>query len=230
MTTRKNQKNITANEWNDFIDAVNKTHGMNIPAPRYRDFVKVHVKAMSASGMSWGVHTMQGMGMVGRNFLSWHRWFLVQFEKRLQKVNPNVFIPYWDAIVDRAIPIRLTGAALLSGWGVQRGTFNASQIATSADLTAVNSITTFITFQSTLEGAIHAGVHNAVGGDMADKSSPTDPLFWLHHANIDRIWAKWQTSHNATPPNLTEKLKPSPIFKIKVKDVQNIASLNYKYQ
>ncbi len=81
-----------------------------------------------------------------------------------------------------------------------------------------------------MEGAIHAGVHNAVGGDMADKSSPTDPLFWLHHANIDRIWAKWQTSHNATPPNLTEKLKPSPIFKIKVKEVQNIASLNYKYQ
>lgn len=231
MITRKNQNSLSTNEWNDFIDSVNKTHGMNIPAPRYRDFVKVHVDSMSSIGMSWGVHTMPNMGMHGRNFLTWHRWFLVQFERRLQQVHPNVSIPYWDAIADRAIPNQLTNSALLLAWGVLRGVFDASQIATVEDLDAVNQTSTFVTFQRILEGAIHGGVHNAIGGDMRDKSSPTDPLFWLHHANIDRIWANWQRSHpNEAPSNLSEKLKPSPIFKIKVQEAQDISRIGYLYQ
>jgi hypothetical protein len=28
---------------------------------------------------------------------------------------------------------------------------------------------------------------------MAGDFSPNDPLFWLHHANVDRLWAIWQT-------------------------------------
>ncbi|OJJ45991.1 hypothetical protein ASPZODRAFT_67720 [Penicilliopsis zonata CBS 506.65] len=39
----------------------------------------------------------------------------------------------------------------------------------------------------------HKGVHTAVGGIMADiKSSPGDPVFFLHHAYIDRMWWNWQ--------------------------------------
>jgi hypothetical protein len=48
---------------------------------RYRDFVAVHVRAMSASGMSWRVHTMDGM--VGKNFLAWHRQYLVEHARDL---------------------------------------------------------------------------------------------------------------------------------------------------
>jgi tyrosinase len=42
---------------------------------------------------------------------------------------------------------------------------------------------------------IHNLVHNAVGGygHMSDTAtSAFDPLFWLHHANIDRLFAMWQ--------------------------------------
>ncbi len=28
-------------------------------------------------------------------------------------------------------------------------------------------------------------------GSMAQNTSPNDPVFWLHHANIDRIWTAW---------------------------------------
>lgn len=42
---------------------------------------------------------------------------------------------------------------------------------------------------------IHGRVHLWIGGNMSASSSPNDPLFWLHHANLDRIWAEWQDRH-----------------------------------
>jgi Common central domain of tyrosinase len=110
---RKSQARLSAGEWRDFVAAVDATHGMGIPAPRYRDFVRVHVDAMTtAEGMRWGVHTMQDMGMVGRNFLAWHRQFLVQLERRLQVVRPGLSVPYWDWTRDRALPPQLSSRAL----------------------------------------------------------------------------------------------------------------------
>lgn len=32
-------------------------------------------------------------------------------------------------------------------------------------------------------------------GTMAFNSSPNDPVFWLHHANVDRIWSRWMARH-----------------------------------
>ncbi|KAG2024167.1 tyrosinase central domain-containing protein [Coprinopsis cinerea AmutBmut pab1-1] len=29
---------------------------------------------------------------------------------------------------------------------------------------------------------------------MSGRASPADPIFYLHHANLDRIWAKWQNA------------------------------------
>lgn len=55
-----------------------------------------------------------------------------------------------------------------------------------------------------LEGQPHGPVHVAVGGGDTDSQDPLDwglmtnpdtaaldPIFWLHHANIDRLWSKW---------------------------------------
>ena len=56
-------------------------------------------------------------------------------------------------------------------------------------------------FRNNLEGwggpgpRLHNQVHVWVGGGnatMAGGASPNDPVFFLHHANIDRIWAQWQ--------------------------------------
>ena len=235
MTTRRNQ--TTANyPWAKFIDAINQTHGIGVTAPAYRDFVKVHVQAMDAmdpTGMSWGVHTMRmsgGMLMEGINFLSWHRWFVLQMEKRLQAIHPEIYIPYWDAVTDRAIPAALKDKKLLKSWGVTRGNWTPSQLASPGDVTAFSQIHTFQTFQRTLEGAVHAGVHNAVGGDMASASSPSDPLFWLHHANIDRLWSMWQKKNKAQKPaNVADSLQPLPLFGVTVGSVQSISALGYKY-
>lgn len=54
-----------------------------------------------------------------------------------------------------------------------------------------------------LEGWIGVGLHNLVhvwiGGDMEESTSPNDPVFFLHHANVDRIWGAWQARHLDSP-------------------------------
>lgn len=46
---------------------------------------------------------------------------------------------------------------------------------------------------------LHNRVHIWVGGDMGPGTSPNDPVFWLHHCNVDRLWARWQHAHPTSP-------------------------------
>jgi tyrosinase len=59
------------------------------------------------------------------------------------------------------------------------------------------------TFDRVVEGGpsfdasgVHGGGHYSVGGtfgQMGDLyTSPADPIFFLHHANLDRVWWSWQ--------------------------------------
>ncbi|KAK3305190.1 uncharacterized protein B0T15DRAFT_555122 [Chaetomium strumarium] len=42
-------------------------------------------------------------------------------------------------------------------------------------------------------GGIHASGHWQIGLDGLDVyASPSDPAFWLHHAQLDRVWTMWQ--------------------------------------
>ncbi len=43
--------------------------------------------------------------------------------------------------------------------------------------------------------ASHNAGHVFIGGHMSGDFSPNDPIFWLHHANVDRIWANWQAKY-----------------------------------
>jgi hypothetical protein len=43
-----------------------------------------------------------------------------------------------------------------------------------------------------LETQPHDAVHVRLGGWMGDTDTAAqDPIFWLHHANIDRLWKRW---------------------------------------
>ena len=68
-------------------------------------------------------------------------------------------------------------------------------------------------FRNELEGwlnappaMMHNAVHVWVGGDMALGSSPNDPVFFLNHANVDRMWQGWQKIHSQSPylPDVNE--------------------------
>ncbi len=46
----------------------------------------------------------------------------------------------------------------------------------------------------------HNLVHRWVGGNMLQASSPNDPVFFMHHAAIDRMWTIWQENNPALTP------------------------------
>ena len=52
-------------------------------------------------------------------------------------------------------------------------------------------------FHSSVENTacgVHAAGHTYIGGENMDLfSSPNDPVFFLHHANLDRIWTIYQS-------------------------------------
>jgi len=228
-TVRKNQANLTPNERQRFVRAINKLHGTSADAPAYRAFVAVHAHAMSMAGMDWHVHTM-GVGMPGTNFLAWHRHFLLRFEQRLQQVDPAVSIPYWDWIADPTIPRFLDDPDLLASWSVERS-FDRHEMPSEAELNLAMGIGRFARFQRKLELGPHNDVHISVGGTMATAMSPADPLFWLHHGNLDRLWAGWQESHpRAKPAKPRTILQPSKLFNVTVASQLDVTALDYRYR
>lgn len=92
-----------------------------------------------------------------------------------------------------------------------------------------------------LEG-LHNGVHDWVGGTMAGVGSasgigesPADVLFWLHHANVDWIWAQWQAGHtdHAALRGRDAQLDPwydASVNKLTEKDTRNTNLLDYLYR
>lgn len=50
-----------------------------------------------------------------------------------------------------------------------------------------------------LENVPHGAVHVTIGGDMGGfNTAGLDPIFWLHHCNIDRLWEVWD--RQTSPP------------------------------
>jgi hypothetical protein len=231
-TARKDQTKLSTAEWKALVDAIGALRATGAKSPSWADFVKVHERAMGGKAMhAWGVHAMQmpdGSSMPGRNFLAWHRWYLLKLEQRLQREDEHVTLPYWDWIKDPTIPTQLGSSSLLQGWNVDRQ-WDATKMPEPEELTAAMKKAKFPVFQSRLE-TVHNYVHAAVGGQMKTASSPHDPIFFLHHANIDRIWSRWQGEHKgARPPNGGEQLQPRPMFGVKVSEVLSLKRLKYRY-
>ena len=82
-----------------------------------------------------------------------------------------------------------------------------SRLVTDQYIDNIRKMTDYNTFRVMLEGSPHGAVHliigAAVNGHMRSGLSPLDPVFWLHHCNVDRIWAEWQAAGNPTAPNPT---------------------------
>jgi tyrosinase len=106
-----------------------------------------------------------------------------------------------------------------------------------------------------LDGELHNNVHIWVGGIIAPQAggarlvgtmtmvpaSVNDPVFFLHHANVDRMWARWQRRHGVhtyAPTsglphnNVDDPMAPFEEAGLTVtpKDVESIRGLGYRYR
>ncbi|KAJ3281640.1 hypothetical protein HDU79_010592 [Rhizoclosmatium sp. JEL0117] len=69
------------------------------------------------------------------------------------------------------------------------------ELFSSAIIQNLASTSTWGVFQQGIFVGPHSAVHNAVGGDFGyPPAAGNDPLFYVHHAQIDRVWAQWQKS------------------------------------
>ncbi|WP_328312203.1 tyrosinase family protein [Streptomyces sp. NBC_00442] len=85
--TRKNQRNLTSAERRAFVNAVLELKRRG----EYDEFVRTHIDFYVTDG-DRGLRVAH----MAPSFLPWHRRFLLEFERALQKVNPRVTVPYWD--------------------------------------------------------------------------------------------------------------------------------------
>jgi tyrosinase len=129
-------------------------------------------------------------------FLAWHRGYLYHFEQTLRTVSGDstLTVPYWDYYTNPNIPSEFTDSATNNPLYVPRvntNVYNALSLAPFASGVFNFQRGTTNAFETLMETAPHNPVHNIIGNAMATLSSPVDPIFFLHHSNVDRLWHAW---------------------------------------
>lgn len=150
-------------------------------------------------------------------FLPWHRLMLYQFEGVIREVlhDEDFSLPYWNPVTgnpdDLILPavFRDPGSPLYDGtrwpWvnGGERIDLPFRDWLTLDALNEklyIDSPTGSLGFNPRFDQNPHFFTHVAIGGDMADFSTVGgDPLFYLHHTNLDRIWESWNRLGNSNP-------------------------------
>ncbi len=148
-------------------------------------------------------------------FLPWHRYCLLRYEQALQAVDARVVLPYWDwtRADSRDLDVE-PWKSFFGGRNNTGGRFDSWSYTRSGNddghvLPVIGTIVSELrnkanfTAYRAMECGSHFPAHNWVGETMAGGNSPLDPLFFLHHCNIDRIWATWQRNNVGSPQYAT---------------------------
>ena len=209
---RKNANNLTPGERDRFVAAFAQLN--NQGAGRFADFRNMHTL----------VSKPQAHGAAG--FLPWHRAYLLDLERELQAIDPSVSLPYWRfdqpapniftrevlGVSDPIGTVQFSATNPLQFWktdgvqGVNRRPLDNWNTATQAAPGAFTQAQTLALgtqypgFRD-MEFNPHGTAHTVWGGSIS--SIPTaakDPLFFLLHCNVDRLWAKWQQQNGRFNP------------------------------
>lgn len=155
-------------------------------------------------------------------FLPWHRMYVLWFERIIRKLTnqPQFTLPYWDysaagpthGIIPAAF--RASDSSLFV-----QNRYSSVNAGLPIDASSPGSLATTALSQCTydqqgadmgfcrmLDSGLHGNVHVLIGDRTNMGSIPwaaRDPIFWLHHCNIDRLWASWNKAGRRNPSSTT---------------------------
>jgi tyrosinase len=195
-------------------------------------------------------------------FLPWHRGYLYFFELALQDIDPGVTLPWWDWMTEPGVPaayddkkaegkanplysapIEPMGAPRQPGWPKRTrrepGAIQGPNAPVPPPLASFRDwlmeATSYDEFQTRC-WRLHDNIHVWVGGANGQMSDPRwaafDPLFWAHHAMVDRLWRIWQHRHPGAVPDHSLLQEPMTFGKrpsLLVRDVLDVKKLGYEY-
>lgn len=209
VRVRKNADKLTNGERDRFVAAFAQLNNQGLG--RFTDFRDMHQTSASLA---------QAHGAAG--FLPWHRAYLLDLERELQAIDPSVALPYWR--FDQPAPNIFTrdflGVSDTNG-NVQFGANNPLQFWRTDGIPGISRSPHFPTSQAPpgllneaqtlalggagslykdfrrMEGNPHGFAHTSFGGFLfSPATAPRDPLFFLLHCNVDRLWARWQKQNS----------------------------------
>lgn len=141
-------------------------------------------------------------------FLPWHRMYVLYFERIVRRTlnDPTWTLPYWNYnnATQASLPTEFINPGNSGNplWVSNRNSGpNSGAPLTGLNLDALKQ-TNYSGFCSTLDFGLHGNVHVKVGNGTNMGSVPwaaNDPVFWMHHCNIDRLWASWNAGGYANP-------------------------------
>jgi tyrosinase len=226
---RKNAATLPAPERDRYLAALGTLNAQGQGA--YRDFREMHVLPSDRE-----MH-----GNVG--FLPWHRAYVLDLERALQAIDAAVTVPYWrfdrpapnvftrdfmgEPSVGGNIVVFRPGHAL-EHWmtdglpGIVRqhlfAVTSPANVMSEANTIALGGAGNLFSGFDAMEGNPHGSAHVSFRKPTSPISYPPtavrDPLFFMLHANVDRLWAKWQwLKHRAdsTDPHAFAPANPNRI-------------------
>jgi tyrosinase len=199
-------------------------------------------------------------------FFPWHRAYVYFFERIVREASgdPDFTLPYWDWNIagGRSLPeaFRDPKSKLYDDTRVEEVNAGKPLLARELDPGTALAARGFLgtvnrpgfggvappgEVKGLLERPPHDKVHTLISGNMGDPDTAAlDPIFWLHHANVDRLWDVWLASGRVNPTedawkkNLVDgKPKPFTFFDEKGKQVDVVTAefipgggrLDYQY-
>jgi hypothetical protein len=185
----------------------------------YRKAIKAMKVLPASNPLSWdyqaaiygtalsGSHTAWNTRQLGNHFFwTWHRMYLYWFERIVRRMSGDDTwaLPFWDyeSSAQRTLPLafrdpesELYTPERSPGWNAGSASFPVRHVESSYGM-AIGGTglqgRAFFTAGEVIESNPHNNVHVDIGGWMGSPfTAAQDPVFYVHTANIDRLWNLW---------------------------------------
>jgi tyrosinase len=209
VRVRKNANTLAAAERDRFIAAFAQLNNQGMG--RFVDFRDMHTSESDREAHR------------GPGFLPWHRAYLLDLERELQAIDPSVSLPYWRfdqpapnlftrefmGVPDSIGTVQFSATNPLRFWvsdgvpGINRPMDFSPSEAPFGLLTEAQTLALGNRYRQfrTMQGNPHGFAHTSFGGSISSiGTAARDPLFFLLHCNVDRLWAKWQRQFGRFDP------------------------------